>query len=76
LPAGTVLYAQVDSFNPDTAYGAVLETHEIIGRPYNNIGGPFLSTFGATGILREPGPSDVSVRSRELLGRPPIRETP
>ena len=76
LPAGTVLYAQVDSFNPDTAYGAVLETHEIIGQPYNNISGPFLSTFGVKGELSEPRPSDVSVRSRELLGRPPIRETP
>jgi hypothetical protein len=40
LPAGTPVYAQVDSYNAETNYGAVLETHEIVGGPYNNILGP------------------------------------
>ena len=58
IPAGTVFYAQVDSYNADTTYGAVLETHEIAGGPYNNIGGPFISasTVGiepATGSRQE-----------------------
>jgi len=37
LPAGTPIYAQVDSANTSTNYGAVLENHEITGLPYNNI---------------------------------------
>ena len=40
LPAGTPIYAQVDSANADTVYGAVLESHEITGEEYNNIAGP------------------------------------
>jgi len=42
LPAGTPVYAQVDSYNELTNYGAVLEYHEIYGYPYNNILGPVL----------------------------------
>ncbi|MBN1976210.1 MAG: DUF11 domain-containing protein [Anaerolineae bacterium] len=38
LAAGTVVYAQVDSYNIGTAYGRVLENHEIRGEAYNNIG--------------------------------------
>lgn len=41
LPAGALVYVQVDSFNPATTYGLVLETHEITSKPYNNIAGPF-----------------------------------
>ncbi len=37
LAAGTPVYAQVDSANANTTYGAVLETHEITHAPYNNI---------------------------------------
>ncbi|KAB8142250.1 isopeptide-forming domain-containing fimbrial protein [Chloroflexia bacterium SDU3-3] len=37
LPAGTALYAQADSANTETTYGAVLERHERDGGPYNNI---------------------------------------
>jgi hypothetical protein len=37
LPAGTMIYAQVDSANADTRYSGVLEIHEIWGWPYNNI---------------------------------------
>jgi hypothetical protein len=44
LPVGTTLYAQVDSYNPATAYGTVLERHEIGGGAYNNVYGPVYST--------------------------------
>jgi len=44
LPAGTLIYAQVDSANANTTYGAVLEMHEIMGEAYNNIMGPVSST--------------------------------
>jgi hypothetical protein len=37
LPAGTVIYAQVDSANVYTRYSGVLEMHEVLGWPYNNI---------------------------------------
>ncbi len=37
LIEGTPVYAQVDSWNGATDYGAVLEDHEILGEPYNNI---------------------------------------
>jgi len=37
LVAGTPVYAQVDSANASTNYGAVLETHEILHTAYNNI---------------------------------------
>jgi hypothetical protein len=44
LPVGTSVYAQVDSFSPTTAYGTVLEGHEIEGGTYNNVHGPVHST--------------------------------
>ena len=37
LAAGTPVYAQVDSADANTTYGAVLEIHEITGGVYNNI---------------------------------------
>ena len=37
IAAGTPVYAQVDSANTLTTYGAVQETHEALGTPYNNI---------------------------------------
>ncbi|MCP4361727.1 MAG: S8 family serine peptidase [Chloroflexi bacterium] len=37
IPAGSDVYAQVDSANLNTTYGAVLENHEINGGLYNNI---------------------------------------
>jgi len=40
IAAGTQLYAQVDSFNPNSSNGAVLETHARDGGAYNNILGP------------------------------------
>ena len=50
LPVGTGVYAQVDSANAATTYGAVQENHEIIGGPYNNIIGPVLVTATANRI--------------------------
>ena len=38
LAAGAPVYAQVDSWNPATLHGAVLEGHEVWGGGYNNIG--------------------------------------
>jgi PKD repeat protein len=40
LAVGTPVYAQVDSAHSFTAYGGVVENHEIVGGPYNNISGP------------------------------------
>ena len=40
LPAGTELWVQVDSAAAGSSYGAVLESHEILSQPYNNIFGP------------------------------------
>ena len=43
IPGGTPVYVQVDSFNPGTDYGLVLEDHEILGESYNNVSGPVLA---------------------------------
>lgn len=40
LPTGAMVYAHVDVWNGETAYGAVEETHEMADGPYNNIFGP------------------------------------
>lgn len=40
ITAGTPVYAQADSANSLTTYGAVLEDHEASSDPYNNISGP------------------------------------
>jgi len=46
LETGATVYAQADSWNPSTSYGAVDEAHEILGQPYNNIA----QTTAQTGI--------------------------
>ncbi|MDY6874909.1 MAG: tandem-95 repeat protein [Chloroflexota bacterium] len=60
LPEDTPVYAQVDSYSPDTTYGAVLEDHETIGgEAYNNITGPVFSVLSAAAMEpaeTEPGP--------------------
>jgi hypothetical protein len=48
LAVGTAIYAQVDSAHTESAYGAVLEDHESVGGPYNNILGPVYVTGTAT----------------------------
>jgi len=50
LAEGTPVYAQVDSWNAVTTYGAVLENHEITGGVYNNIS----STVSTAGLAGEP----------------------
>jgi uncharacterized repeat protein (TIGR01451 family) len=37
LASGTVVAVQVDSADVETTFGGVLEEHEILGEPYNNI---------------------------------------
>jgi hypothetical protein len=44
LPAGTPVYAQVDSAHVNHADGAIIETHEISGEAYNNISDQILAT--------------------------------
>ncbi len=51
LPVGTPIYAQVDSYNFYTNYGAVRERHEMLGLPYNNILGPVLSQAGSSSTV-------------------------
>jgi len=37
LAQGLTVYAQADSWNPNSEWGMVLEQDEILGKPYNNI---------------------------------------
>jgi len=69
LPVGTPIYAQVDSANPDTTYGAVLENHEIAGGTYNNITGPVLSTLSviAGGPVETKLPPPISFSLASLV---------
>jgi uncharacterized repeat protein (TIGR01451 family) len=59
IGVGTAVYAQVDSAAAGSDYGAVLELHEILGLPYNNIIGPVIVDQPVTlspGLLRlQPG---------------------
>jgi uncharacterized repeat protein (TIGR01451 family) len=68
LVEGTPIYAQVDSAHANTAYGGVLENHEILGITYNNITGTTVSV-GAM----QPGqsiPEDIQ-RPAQSLRLPP-----
>jgi hypothetical protein len=47
LVPGTPVYAQVDSANAGTTYGAILESDEITGGAYNNVAGPAYPTSAA-----------------------------
>ncbi len=58
LAAGTLVMAQVDSANTATSYGAVLETHEIAGYPYNNLAQISIATDTPLGLalpVNQPG---------------------
>ena len=59
------IYAQVDSANATTGYGAVLETHERDGEAYNNIIGPVNPELDRifTPVAAEPG--NLQLPSRE-----------
>ena len=58
LAAGTPVYAQVDSANANTNYGAVLENHEISGGFYNNVSGPVQSTSTTNATGEEPAEAE------------------
>lgn len=68
LEVGTPIYAQVDSANALTDYGAVLEDHELVGGPYNNILGPVLVAPGGQHAL--PGPVVSPAAPGQLPPRP------
>jgi VCBS repeat-containing protein len=68
LATDTPVYAQVDSADITTTYGAVLETHEIAGETYNNISST-LSTADVTGLALPP--ANGTSRSSSLSGLPP-----
>jgi len=70
LPAGTAIYAQVDSANTTTNYGGVLETHEITGGPYNNITGPIYSTAATADNRPVPQSAIVGGDPAHLPTRP------
>ncbi len=57
IPAGTAIYAQVDSSNDQTTYGAVLELHEAANLPYNNITGIVTSTPITPPAARDSAPT-------------------
>ncbi len=73
LPAGTPIYVQVDSANIHTTYGAVLESHEIYGGAYNNIGGPVLSRSSAVGAGLSAEPPTIDHRRPASTRRLPRR---
>jgi subtilisin-like proprotein convertase family protein len=45
LAVGTSVYVQVDSAHAETSYGSVLERHEVLGAPYNNIASTVVALF-------------------------------
>jgi hypothetical protein len=51
LPVGTPVYAQVDSAHLNHVNGAITETHEISGGPYNNVSDEVLATGGVPSSL-------------------------
>jgi hypothetical protein len=55
LSIGTPVYAQVDAVDLDTAYGSVLEGHEMRGGVYNNVGGPVYVQAGVAGEASPQG---------------------
>ncbi len=70
LPEGAIIYAQVDSVNTETDYGAVQESHEIINGTYNNIIGPIYSTARAATSIHTPRDEPMHRGDSHLPGRP------
>ncbi len=67
LASRTCLYAQVDSANANTTYGAVIENHAIRGETYNNIlvyqlTAPVTVSSGARGAVRSGTTSTLPKR--------------
>jgi uncharacterized repeat protein (TIGR01451 family) len=69
LALGTPVYAQVDSAHAGTAYGGVLETHEMTGGLYNNIA----VTSSTAGVLASAGLSLLDGEYTRLSGSLPLR---
>jgi len=69
IPNGTPVYAQVDSFDTETDYGAVLESHEIVGGPYNNISSPVFPSSSDLAVMPVPD-SSHQTRTLDLPRRP------
>jgi len=78
--AGVPVYVQVDSANAGTTYGAVLEGHEMVDGPYNNIAGP---AYAVSSLSEEsageerpvvsdtvPNSSDHLLRTQRTIVRP------
>jgi len=74
IPVGTQIYAQADSANTNTTYGAVLETHEILGETYNNILGPVPSTLVVAGSESLSVPPFVGNGSYPISSDLPVRK--
>ena len=55
LDAGTPVYAQVDSASAGSTYGAVLESHEVLGTAYNNVAGPAYASSAVGGAAPVTG---------------------
>jgi hypothetical protein len=72
LAAGTPVYAQVDSANANTTYGAVFESDEQPGRSYNNISGP----AAPTSAMRLASAAPTAGRSDDDVGLPARRVQP
>jgi len=60
IEEGSAVYAQADSYNLATTYGAVQELHEVTGAPYNNILGPVYAIPGPTGEVPAWGSDPAS----------------
>ena len=73
LLAGVPVYAQVDSANTGTTFGAVLETHEILGGPYANNLGSQVVTLAASAAARGVAGARVAGRGAERSNSLPLR---
>jgi hypothetical protein len=67
LAPGTPVYAQVDSANAATTYGAILESHEITGGAYNNVAGPAYPTSATS---RRASDANTPKDHAPAVGRP------
>ena len=71
--AGATIWAQVDSANIGSAYGAVLEDHELSGDFYNNFD---IVVYGTTGMAAAVADADVDQPLTRLDGALPPRTAP
>jgi uncharacterized repeat protein (TIGR01451 family) len=77
LAAGAAVYAQVDSYNTQNAYGGVLEIDEIRGATYNNIGHTTVVTADFGSLARPHTPDGrPPIPPANLPARPPVSPLP